>query len=53
VLDPMAEAVKEGVSYMDIASISLPPISLALQPLVVAPGKAVEAAQVMKGCHGG
>ena len=48
-LDPMAEAVTEGVSYMDIASISLPPISLALQPLAVALGKVVQAAQVVKG----
>lgn len=48
VIDPMAEAVKEGVSsfeglgavskIVDIASISVPPISLALQPLAVALG---------------
>lgn len=34
---------------VDIASISLPPISLALKPLAVALGKVVEAAQVVKG----
>ena len=51
VMDPMAEAVKEGVSSLegldavskivDIASISAPPISLALKPLAVALGKVV------------
>lgn len=57
--DPMVKAVEQGVSSLDaieavtkiveIASISVPPISFALGPLAVAMGSVVEAAKQVKG----